>query len=80
MPRPKTKDDLLKIGQDSYRELVSLATLVADEMGSASFPFEHRDRNVRDVLGHLNEWQTLFSEWYRVGMKGEMPYPPDTEQ
>lgn len=44
----------------------------------AEFPFSHRDRNVRDVLAHVLEWQQMFFNWYEVGMAGEKPDMPAT--
>ncbi|MFN3192002.1 MAG: ClbS/DfsB family four-helix bundle protein [Aureliella sp.] len=76
MPRPNTKKELQNVASEKYAKLEdSLGSLSSAELKGA-FPFEHRDRNVRDVLAHLHEWQRMMLGWYEVGMKGEQPVMP----
>lgn len=57
----------------SLNELLDSLTKIEIEQ---AFPFQHRDRNVRDVLAHLLEWQQMMLGWYRVGMAGGNPEMP----
>ncbi len=52
-----------------------LAGLTKDQL-AGQFDFEHRDRCVRDVLGHLYHWHRLFNVWYKSGMSGKTPVMP----
>lgn len=76
MPRPTTQTELLEASDSGFAALqVLLDSIPADRLGGP-FPFPHRDRNVRDVLGHLQEWQSMLQGWYRSGMAGEKPEMP----
>ncbi|WP_318279746.1 ClbS/DfsB family four-helix bundle protein [Virgibacillus salarius] len=35
-----------------------------------------RDKNFRDVLMHLYEWDAMLERWYREGMDGDIPFMP----
>lgn len=37
---------------------------------------EERDKNFRDVIIHLYEWQAMLERWYREGMAGDVPAMP----
>ena len=76
MPRPKTKDELFSANADKYEGLMALVDSLSRSQLSAKFPFEHRDKNVRDVLAHLHAWQLMMLEWYTVGMEGGKPEMP----
>jgi hypothetical protein len=58
------------------RDLLALIDSLPKKAREETFPFEDRDRNVRDVLGHLHEWHKLFETWYREGMSGRQPEIP----
>ncbi|MBP1043111.1 ClbS/DfsB family four-helix bundle protein [Vagococcus sp. BWB3-3] len=76
MARPKSKDELLAYSEDKYHTLLNLIASLSPEQQIGSFPFEDRDRNIRDVLVHLHEWQLMMNNWYDLGMKGEKPVMP----
>ncbi|HEX5334765.1 MAG TPA: ClbS/DfsB family four-helix bundle protein [Propionicimonas sp.] len=76
MPRPTTRIDLLDASAAGYAMLIGLAESLTPEQAEAEFPFEDRDRNVRDVLAHLHEWHVMLLGWYRAGMDGEKPAIP----
>ena len=69
MPRPHTKDDLLKAAQENYEALISLIDGLTETELNTPFDFSDqpskkeahwsRDKNVRDVLIHLYEWHQL---------------------
>ncbi len=69
MPRPQTKDDLLKASQENFSTLNKLIDELSEVEMNTPFDFsdspskkeQHwsRDKNVRDVLVHLYEWHLL---------------------
>ncbi len=69
MPRPQTKDDLLKAAQENYEALTKLIDGLTEKELNTPFDFSNqpskkeahwsRDKNVRDVLIHLYEWHQL---------------------
>lgn len=71
MPRPKTKEELLKVGQAQFDKLWELIDSLTDELRKATFSFEDRDRNIRDILVHLYEWDILLLNWIENNLKGK---------
>ena len=69
MPRPKSKDDLLKAAKENYDSLIKMIDGMTEEELSTPFDFSDspskkeahwsRDKNVRDILIHLYEWHQL---------------------
>jgi hypothetical protein len=76
MPRPATRNDLLEASAAGYARLTGLVDSLTPGQAEAEFPFEDRDRNVRDVLAHLHEWHLMLLGWYRVGTDGGKPAIP----
>lgn len=76
MARPTTKDELLALSDKNYNKLNDLIESVPKEKQEINFPFEDRDKNIRDVLAHLHEWHLMMEKWYTTGMKGETPVIP----
>lgn len=76
MPRPTTKAELLAAGDDRYKALLGLIDRLPQGALDAEFGFEDRDRNVRDVLGHLHIWNLMMLDWYSEGMAGGRPAIP----
>lgn len=76
MARPKTKEELLNLSEANYQKLLDLVASFPPEEQIGRFPFEDRDRNIRDVLIHLYDWQLMMKKWYTVGMSGEKPVMP----
>ena len=69
MPRARNKADLLKSAQENYTKLMELISNMTENQMNTPFDFSGdaskkeahwaRDKNVRDVLIHLYEWQQL---------------------
>ncbi|MEO1524473.1 MAG: ClbS/DfsB family four-helix bundle protein [Planctomycetota bacterium] len=76
MPKPKNKSELLTANESCYAALTSLVDGFTTKQRQTEFPFEHRDRNIRDVLAHLHAWHEMFLAWYEIGMAGEKPVMP----
>jgi hypothetical protein len=76
MPRPATKDELLTLSDKNYHKLTELVESIPKEKQEMAFPFEDRDKNIRDVLAHLHEWHLMMIKWYTAGMSGEKPVIP----
>ncbi len=76
MARPKTKSELLELGQRNYHKLLELIDSFSSEELNAAFPNEYLNKNPRDVLTHLHEWQLMMLDWYKTGMSGKKPNMP----
>ncbi len=76
MAIPKTKDDLIIQSRENYKKLNDLIDSYSPEEKLSEFPEGTMNRNIRDVLGHLHQWQKMLLEWYYIGMKGEKPDIP----
>ncbi len=80
MARPATKEDLIRASNEKYEQLTHLLNEAPDEVKEAPFQFDiskkkeahwERDKNIRDVLIHLYEWQKLLLDWVEANLKGE---------
>lgn len=72
MGRPTTKDALLNKSEENFKKLFALINSLSPAQQEASFLFDDRDKNIRDVLVHLYEWHQLllrFAETNRAGNK-----------
>jgi len=76
MPRPTTKDELLRLSEANYSKLLSFIDGLTEEEQEESFPEGTLNRNIRDVLGHLHHWHLLLKGWHDVGLTGEKPHIP----
>lgn len=76
MARPKTKTELLDASKKQFDGLFKEIDTLGAEAKRGTFPFEDRDRNIRDVLIHLHEWHNMMETWYEVGMSGQKPAIP----
>lgn len=76
MPRPKTKDELLLLGQKNFNRLNEWIDSYSIEELNQEFPKGYLNRNIRDVLAHLHHWHLMVLEWYAIDMQGEMPDVP----
>lgn len=77
MPRPKTKDELEAAAAGQFDKLWALVDSMTDEERTATFLFEDRDKNVRDVLIHLYEWHRLLMGWLESNLAGDVrPFLP----
>jgi hypothetical protein len=59
-----------------YAKITELVASLPPEHREATFNFEDRDRNVRDVCCHLVAWHKMMRRWYDEGMAGEKPAIP----
>ena len=70
MPRPKTKEELKQAGEENFAKLFALIDSLSKKKQVQEFSFEDRDRNIRDVLVHLYEWQVLLLNWIKTNQSG----------
>lgn len=78
MARATTKADLIESSSTQYEKLWKLIDSMSQEEQNASFLFEDRDKNLRDVLIHLYEWHNLILKWIESNSKGEYrPFLPE---
>lgn len=88
MPRPTTKSELLKAAEENYSNLKKLILSLTEGQLSTPFDFSgdakkkeahwKRDKNLRDVLVHLYEWQMLLINWVAANENGEnKPFLPE---
>ena len=77
MARATTKTDLLTAASERFDKLWKLIDSMTEKQQNASFAFEDRDGNVRDVLIHLYEWHRLLSNCITANRNGEQkPFLP----
>ena len=77
MARPTTKDDLLEAATAQFVKMNNIIESMSKEKQDATFLFEDRDKNLRDVLAHLHEWHLMVQKWYTIGtVKKIMPQVP----
>ena len=88
MPRPRTKEELVLASKENYEKLNLLISHLSEEELQTPFDFSKdqkkkeahwkRDKNLRDVLIHLYEWQQLLLIWVHSNQKGlERPFLPE---
>lgn len=70
MPRPTTKINLLEAADKQLAKLFELISSMPQEEQTAQFCFEDRDKNIRDILIHLYEWQQLLLNWAKENCRG----------
>lgn len=81
MSRPGNKEDLLKAADENYRKMNQLINLLSVQEMETPFDFSQdekkkeahwkRDKNVRDVLGHLYEWHQLMIHFVDENTSGK---------
>lgn len=80
MARPRNKQDLVIASEANYQKLVVLLETFSQEELAGEFNVEHlnkkeahwkRDKNTRDVLIHLYEWQQLLLNWVTGNLAGD---------
>lgn len=78
MARPTTKIQLITASEDNFAQLFTLMGLMSKAEQEGMFPFEDRDKNIRDVLVHLYEWHQLFLIWIKANQAGaSQPFIPE---
>ncbi|MHC5373172.1 ClbS/DfsB family four-helix bundle protein [Enterococcus sp. LJL120] len=63
MARPQDKATLIAQSQEYYERLIKLIESLSPAEQAGTFPFDDRDRNLRDVLIHLYEWHQMYLTW-----------------
>ncbi len=87
MPRPKSKAELLTAAADNYAKLNQMIDGMSDKELDTPFDFSDdekkkeahwaRDKNLRDVLVHLYEWQRLMERFVAENTAGaNIPFLP----
>jgi len=77
MPRPTNKTDLLKAADAQFEKMWKLIDSMSTEEHTATFKFEDRDKNLRDILVHLYEWHQMVKRWHLIGtIEGGIPDVP----
>ena len=76
MGRATTREELLASSAAGYAAVTALLDRLPEEALEAPFPFEDRDRCVRDVLGHLHAWHLMALAWHEEGSRGARPEIP----
>ena len=79
MPRPRTKEDLISESTKSYNNLFDFISSMTEKELNTGFDFSSlnkseahwkRDKNLRDILMHLYEWQRLMLHWVSENENG----------
>ena len=79
MARPTTKQALIQVANENYQQLMTLLESMSQQQLERTFDFNienkkeahwKRDKNTRDVLIHLVEWQHLLLNWVESNQKG----------
>ena len=89
MPRPKTKEELVLASKENYEKLKRFISQLSEDELQTPFDFSRdpkkkevhwkRDKNLRDVLIHLYEWQQLLLTWVHSNQEGhERPFLPES--
>jgi hypothetical protein len=71
MPRPQNKEQLFEQANLNFEKLQTLINSFTPTQQEATFPFEDRDRNIKDVLIHLYERHQLLLNRESSNMKGK---------
>lgn len=77
MARATTQEALIEQATGNYQLLVDAINRCSPEEQVGEFPFEGRDRQIRDCLVHLHEWHLLFIHWVTQNQSGHAaPFLP----
>lgn len=76
MSRPKSKTELIELSKRNFERLSHFCDALSPEEQEMDFPEGTLNRNIRDVIAHLNHWNLLFLNWYEIGMAGGSPDMP----
>ena len=76
MPRPKTKKELLELGEKNYNLLISKVKTLDEKEILKPRPGKLYNASIKDDLAHLHEWHMMMLGWYKSGMKGNKPEMP----
>ena len=74
------KKELIKFTNENYEKINNIINSLSPEEQTAPFNFQlnskdpadwYRDKNIRDVLTHLYEWQEMLLNWIFDNQKGQ---------
>jgi hypothetical protein len=72
--RSSTKTEMLEKIRSSHAALEKkFSKLTPEQM---VWPGSMDNWSVKDILAHLTDWEQRLIEWYRAGLKGEVPETP----
>lgn len=80
MAKPRTKEDLITESAKGYNNLFDFISSLTEQELNTEFDFStlnkseahwKRDKNLRDVLMHLYEWQQLMLHWVSENEQGK---------
>lgn len=77
MPRPKNKRELIEQANENYEKMWNLINSLPDNKRFENFELSgkeahwKRDKNIRDILIHLYEWQQLLINWIKSNQAGK---------
>ncbi|MCE4048860.1 MULTISPECIES: ClbS/DfsB family four-helix bundle protein [Bacillaceae] len=73
----KNEKEKLLINCDiNLKTLLEIIESLPSRKRTQSIETQERDKNFRDVLMHLYEWQAMLERWHREGMDGDIPCMP----
>ncbi|GAA5108668.1 ClbS/DfsB family four-helix bundle protein [Orbus sasakiae] len=72
MARPTDKLSLQQLSEQQFQKLQTMIASLSDPQQEGTFPFDDRDKNIRDVLIHLYEWHQLFIHWLTHNLNGNL--------
>lgn len=76
MPRPQTKDQLIKLSEENFNKIKELIASYSEQERNASFQEGTLNRNIRDIITHLHHWHIMAIGWYKDGIRGNKPEMP----
>lgn len=79
MPRPTSKNELLKLSDENLNKLLDFIDSLPEEYKNKEYKnneLNERDRTIADVLTHLHEWHLMVMNWYKIWMSGKKPAIP----
>lgn len=77
MAKEVVKQGLLISADEQYKKLWKLVDGMSAEEQTATFLFEDRDKNLRDIFIHLYEWHQLLLNWVDTNTGGgSAPFLP----
>lgn len=78
MARATNKTELQLAAKENFDKLFAIIDSLSLNEQEAIFPFEDRDRNIRDILIHLYEWHKLLLNWINQNLAGvPTPFLPE---
>ena len=77
MPDPTTKTELIHLIESERQRLFAALDGLSD--ADLIRPGQNGDLSVKDTLAHIAAWEQECLNWYRAGLRGELPERPDPD-